>query len=365
MRIPQRHNLVTEVVGILREGIQSQRWQGYLPGERELAQALQVSRPTLSKALKTLEREGVLEAQTKSRRRITISHVAKPNRKGAVVLLLPKELETLELHTVLWINRLRANVSGLGREFHICIDKRSFTQNCGVHLARVTQSALDVSCWVVPYTTRGMQNWFMSSKLPLIVVGSCFEGISLHSVDLDFYSVGLHAAGMLLSKGHHFLCMLTTGRPNAGEKLTELGFRNACRAHRSEAVELEIVSHNGSLDGLCRSLARLLDVKGAPTGFLVSGPHETLTLISWMAQRNLRMGVDYALISRSDDTFLSHLTPTVPCYRRDHKKFSVALTRLIQRISSEPNIPPTSVKVLPEFKPGKALMPVSGKYRQG
>ncbi|WP_425603690.1 substrate-binding domain-containing protein [Coraliomargarita parva] len=123
------------------------------------------------------------------------------------------------------------------------------------------------------------------------------------------------------------------------------------------------MTHSGTREGLCRSLSRLIRYKGTPTAFFISGAHETLTTVSWLAQKTLRMGVDYALISRNNDVFLSHLVPSVPCYRRDHEKFSVALVRLIQRILKEPNIPPTSVKVLPEFAPGKALELVNGSDR--
>ncbi|WP_269522153.1 GntR family transcriptional regulator [Coraliomargarita parva] len=201
-----------------------------MPGERELCQTLLVSRPTLSKALKTLEREGLLESSAKSRRKIVPEFDTKPKREGPVVLLLPQALETMELHTVLWINRLRMDMSGVPREFSIRVDPRVFSENCEVHLERVTRS-MDASCWVIPYTTRAMQHWIVDSKLPFVVVGSCFKGVALHSVDLDFRSVGRHAAGMLLSRGHKFLCMVTTGRVNAGGRLTELGFLDGCRTH--------------------------------------------------------------------------------------------------------------------------------------
>ena len=45
--LPKRLSLVAQSVNSLREGIASGHWRQHLPGERELCEALQISRRTL------------------------------------------------------------------------------------------------------------------------------------------------------------------------------------------------------------------------------------------------------------------------------------------------------------------------------
>lgn len=354
MKIPQRPSLVTEVISALREGIQNRRWGNVLPGERTLCKELQVSRPTLSKALKTLEREGVLKTSVKSRRQIVSSTLRKAKMDGRVALLAPIPVEKMESHTVLWLQRLRADMTRLGRELVIHEDPQLFSKNCQRPLEQ-TFATIEAACWVVPFTTRPMQLWFQEKKLPLIVVGSCFKDINLHSLDFDFRAVGRHAVGMFLSHRHRDLCMVAASDLSAGEKLTELGFIEGSKMHRDGNVRTRIIRHDGTRSAIIRSIQGLLKQEDAPTAYFVSGAHGPLTLISLLAQKQKRLGKDYTLISREDDTFLRYITPGIPFYRRDYEKFAKALTRRIQLIIEEPSLPPSGTLIMPTFEPGEAL----------
>ena len=69
--MPHRQNLVESAVQVLISRLDSGRWVGFLPGERALCEELQISRPTLRKALEVLEREGRVEVTQGRRRCIT------------------------------------------------------------------------------------------------------------------------------------------------------------------------------------------------------------------------------------------------------------------------------------------------------
>jgi len=89
--LPKRLSLVAQTVDSLREGIQSGHWREFLPGERELCEALQVSRRTLRLALDELQRQGWLEVSSRQRRRIKARQVAtsKTEGKRAIAVLAP------------------------------------------------------------------------------------------------------------------------------------------------------------------------------------------------------------------------------------------------------------------------------------
>ena len=87
-KLPQRVSLAEVTAQSLRESMQSGHWQGYLPGERELCECLQVSRSTMRTALAALERDGILEVAERQRRRIKLPNAGKPAANSQVIALI-------------------------------------------------------------------------------------------------------------------------------------------------------------------------------------------------------------------------------------------------------------------------------------
>ncbi|HNQ87591.1 MAG TPA: winged helix-turn-helix domain-containing protein [Verrucomicrobiota bacterium] len=67
--LPHRQTPAESTAQTLLTQIEPGRWTESLPGERDLCEALQISRPTLRQALKVLEREGRVEVSQGRRRR--------------------------------------------------------------------------------------------------------------------------------------------------------------------------------------------------------------------------------------------------------------------------------------------------------
>ena len=68
--LPQRPSLVALTLEAMRAGLRTGLWRDHLPGERDLCERFQVSRPTVRAALAQLQREGLLELTHGQRRRI-------------------------------------------------------------------------------------------------------------------------------------------------------------------------------------------------------------------------------------------------------------------------------------------------------
>src|SRR5437868_5906891 len=115
-RLPQRHSLVSQTTDILREEIARGAWAKFLPGERELAIRLCISRPTLRAALDILRREGVIEVSERTRRKIchipvkALKHVG-PRR---VVLLTPIPPHRFPPFVMFWMDEMRQRLGNEG-----------------------------------------------------------------------------------------------------------------------------------------------------------------------------------------------------------------------------------------------------------
>lgn len=348
-RMPLRPSLLSEVTTVLREGIAAGRWKERLPGERQLALDLQVSRPTINLALRALEKEGVLESSPKMKRRIMHRQARRRSERKPVVLISSVPLEFMEQHTMLWVDILRQNLARIDIELMVHFNRRIYSRGSGKLLEQLVRET-PASCWVLTLSTREMQNWFATRKLPTVVAGSLFRGTVLPSIDLDFRAVGRHAAGMLLSKGFKKICLVNRHPIHAGDKLTEMGFCEAFAKRPSSTETPLIVHHDGTPSGIRAVIDRVQRGKVQADAYFVTSANHVLTVISSLARHGRVLGQNYFLISRDDDAFLNYIFPPIPCYSRDHERYSRAAFRLIQKTMEEPGSPPASLRIMPDFK---------------
>jgi DNA-binding transcriptional MocR family regulator len=108
--MPTRSSLVVECVKVVQARIRAGEWAQMLPGERRLAETLQVGRDTIRLALQQLEREGVLAPAAAGSRRGIIGVVpdVKPlDRTLKIGYLAHRRLEQLPQPMLLEIDRIR------------------------------------------------------------------------------------------------------------------------------------------------------------------------------------------------------------------------------------------------------------------
>jgi DNA-binding FadR family transcriptional regulator len=68
--VPRRVSLAAQATDALRQAIISGNWSDFLPSERRLCELLQVSRPTIRKALSQLAQDGVIAIHQGRRNRL-------------------------------------------------------------------------------------------------------------------------------------------------------------------------------------------------------------------------------------------------------------------------------------------------------
>jgi DNA-binding LacI/PurR family transcriptional regulator len=348
------NTLAAQVADRITEAIRRGTWVAVLPNERMLAQTLQISRKTLRKALAMLKRAGLVEASARLGHRIVARSAPKKRMDIAVGLLTPEPLDCLPTPTALWVDELRLLLSGRGIRLASYSSSRFFGRHSASSLARLTRQN-PMACCVLTHSDASMQRWFSSEGVPCILAGSCQRGLKLPSVDLDYFAVCRHAVGAMLRLGHRRLVFLSQESPRVGDLESEAGFCDGA-AHSGHAdVTATINRHDGSVEGLWRTMTRLFSLRSPPTGILIAKPIFYLTTMSFLAHRGLRVGVDVSLMSRDHDYFLRYLRPSPAGYAVTPRAFAKRMYPVVLARALNQPLSQLDYRIEPKIVRGESL----------
>ncbi len=350
--MPRRQSLVESAVQSLLAHLDSGRWTEHLPGERVLCEELQISRPTLRQALKTLERLGRVQVVQGQQRRITGPPVVgmPASRRNVIGLLSPFMLKALPPFVLFWIDEVRSNLARVSCRLEFHANPAFATHHTEQAIERVVYDS-PATLWILLLSTPCAQHWFLRRNLPCLVAGSCVPGVRLTSVDVDYGAACRHAVGVFRRQGHNRLALVVPATGAGGDTESEAVFLETS----SGGPPPLILRHDGTRDGIVRQLQRGLAMASPPTGFLVARSAHALTVITTLLQHGLQMPSQAAVISRDDDAFLDFVTPRVARYTSDPEVFARSVSRIVlQTVRSGP-VSLRSVRLMPKFMPGETV----------
>lgn len=352
--LPQRVSLVADTARALRENIRLGAWHNVLPGERELCARLQVSRPTLRAALEELQRDGTLEVATRRRRRILPGPDLQSTKAATrvIAVISPRPLLAMPPSAVVMVDELRTDLARAGFELELIANPASFSGHPDRTLEGLV-SRTRADAWIAFGSREPMQRWFLRRQLPCLVAGSCAPGIALPSIDIDYRATCRHAGGLLLGKGHRRIALCLPEGATGGEADSELGLREATAG--SESARMSLIRHDGSALNLCALLDKILTSDIPPTAIIVARAVHVLTVITHLQRRGLQIPGDMAVISRDDESFLRHLTPTVARYTLAPTRFTRRLSRAARQLAETGSLPPRATRLIPKFVPGETV----------
>jgi DNA-binding LacI/PurR family transcriptional regulator len=349
--LPERVSLVTQTARILREGLETNRWPGALPGERLLSEQLRVSRPTLRAALAQLEKDGLLQT-SQGKRRQTVSgkgkrKAGKNNAPKSICLLSPHPLDEVPPMVLFWINELRVRLSELGLGMELVVRPSAYHARAERAWEELVQGHPSAA-WVLFLSTEPMQRWFAAHKIPALVVGSCPPDDPLPSVDVDYRAACRHAAQWFSGHGHKRLALLLPASGCPGDQESEEGFREG-----AVNGEVKVVRHDASVAGVCAKVDRLLALAEAPTAFLIARSAHALTVLTHLQRRGLKVPQDIALISRDEDPYLQHVVPALARYTSRPQQFARKVGEALVQVLERGAKPVKPVRLMPEFLRGE------------
>lgn len=348
--------LATQVAHALRHEIARRTWEHALPGERQLAERLQVSRKTIRKALAELRSEGVLATRRSRGSQIVATGPRSRPATSRVALLLPEPLEGSRPFTALWVNRLMSLLQESGHPLQIFHGRKYYGANAGRSLARLT-SENAARCWIIARSHRPLQEWFARSGIPALIAGSAHPGVALPSVDVDHRALCRHSASHLLRHGHRQLALFLEDAGHGGDAASEQGFREGVVANAG-APEPIICRTERSADSIIRELKRLLARKEPPTGLLLANSYSYLTVLSYLGSLGLRVPRDMSVISRDEETFLHFMYPTPTYYSTKPAAFAHALHQGLKRVLNGESSA-FALRIMPDLVRGDSVGPAT------
>jgi DNA-binding LacI/PurR family transcriptional regulator len=268
--------------------------------------------------------------------------------------LSPEPLERLPQFKLSQQDELRRRLHGLGYALEVHTDPRLHDQPISKALEETIRLS-GAGCWVLNMTTAVVQRWFSERGVPSVVAGTRHAGVKLPSIDWDYRAVSRHAAGMFLRMGHRRVALLVPRSSLGGDEISRAGFLEAFQESGTTGVESRVVTHNGTVRGICSALDGLFSSETPPTGLYLFSAHSVLTTISHLIQRNIRVPRDVSVISRHDDAFLHELTPSIAAYEFPITRYAARLSQMAVRVAKVGSTSMRHVLLMGEFRNGESL----------
>jgi DNA-binding LacI/PurR family transcriptional regulator/biotin operon repressor len=337
--------------GRMRQG----DWANRLPSERKLAAELGVSRGTLRAALELLRDAGKISANPKGH---LISLPPAPPTPGTrpveVGLLSPRALAPLRPYLAMLIAQLKEGARTRGWALHLHHGGSFFSRSPTKALRRLVDN-YRYHGWILVHATPTTQSWFERERVPTLVSGHTYAGISLPSVDINHRAVGRHLGVMLRRFGHRHVIMVSSrpSLPGLGEG--EAGLREGLEGRGDGDHRVDPLPYDGRDAILAQRLLHQLRARPRPTCIVTETPNQYLTALSALASARLTVPADVSLVSRLNDPFLHHLIPAPTRYHLNPVTMARhILTRMAHLVEGEKLSPP-AYEVIAEFMAGASL----------
>lgn len=355
--MPARGNLVVECVRVMKLRLESGEWGNLLPGERRLAQTLQVGRDTVRLSLQQLEREGVLAPAGAGMRRKILGVVAKRAKSRAlrIGMLSHRPLEQLPQPALLEIDHIRRALAAKDGTLEVFAPAWYEQRNPVARLEALVEEE-PCSAWLLLRSSAAVQGWFMKEGVPSLIRGYPHPGIQLPHLDVDWQATARHAAGQLWRMGHRRVVVLTPPDALMGVEAAVRGVKEL----GEPGFDAMDVKENGTRAGVAKVLARALQFKEPPTAIIATRPRQAATALTWLASQGVRVPRDLSLITLSWEPFLDQLVPEMTGYQVDREAVAKLAVRRLERLAAGDRSPGGNAWITPEVVKGESVAEVKG-----
>lgn len=348
--------LTQQVARDLEDRIRRGVLRDTLPGERQLAETMQVSRRTIRAATDILREKKLVHTVQGVPTRILDTPVKSASLAPmrSVGMLLPKPLEDLKPFTAV-IEGVRSIFFQNGFRLDTHFGQRFLSRRPGAALKRLV-AQFPHDGWILASANRACQVWFYAEGIATVVEGTAHEGIPLASMDIDMLATSRHGATILLRAGHRRIALVIEEADWAGHRKTEQGFLEGVKQFGSAAVG-RVYKHGGTTADLETLIHRLLQSPAPPTALFIVNPYHYLAVAAILAARGLNVPRDISLLCRDDDACLRYL-PVKPCRYAYNAQFQAKqiFAMMIAAVRTTPEKRPTkSVLMLPEYIEGASI----------
>jgi len=350
--------LAKQAAQSLRESILRGELRNPLPGEIQLAEKLQISRPTIRSALATLAKEGLIVTAKGKRSRIVerpASWTGTPRQRVLMVCPHPKHSSMINAPI---LQEIRFQLTSQGIECDELYDAKLASRNPGKILKEVVSSYRN-ACYLLILGSSALHAWFQSSGEPCLVLGSCHPEVKLPSLDIDHRAIGWHATGQMVKEGHRRLLLVLPAVSAMGDRATEEGMRAYLKTIPNREISLQTVQARAGQQEFRVALQRLICRKDAPTACLATRVEYALSLIGCLPLFGKSVPKDLSVIASHDNPIFQSMLPEMARYVLDYRAQARRAMRAIHHLLEGVPVRPEPSLLMPHFQRGQTLTAVA------
>ena len=296
-----------QTVEHLRKGIQEGRWSGRLPGVVRLAAECDVSTGVVRRALRRLEKEGVLTAGGlgRCRRIVPPEQGGTPLRSVRVGILAHDP--NFEDHLIREILR-DLEVAG----HVVSVAKKSQCQH-NHKLSSITRMVkeMEVDAWIVFAGSRELLEWFAAQSIPTMAVYGRSGGLALARTGPDKAPASLDLVRQLIALGHRRIVLINlAGRRKPILGTIEQDFLKELRSHGIETGPYNLPDWEETPKGFNTLLENLFRAT-PPTALIISETPKFIAAMQFLARHRIDVPGQVSLISPDFDKELNWCYPSI------------------------------------------------------
>jgi DNA-binding LacI/PurR family transcriptional regulator len=137
----------------------------------------------------------------------------------------------------------------------------------------------------------------------------------------------------------------------AGDLRCEEGFREIFPLRGAGGI----VRHDGTLPNIRRALDASFRTRQPPTAILVTVATHALAALTHILRSGRRVPRDVSLISRDDDDFFAHVTPSVARYVWNHDLYTKQVAEALIQLARSGPLPARETLFYPRLQKGDSL----------
>lgn len=353
--LPQRQSLINQTVQALEERIYDKEWISILPSERALSQTLAVGRDTIRKALKIIEKKGIIYSpQIGGRREINtpdsgIIPLFSPRIKQ-VGLLSSVPIEKIHTSFFYEIYKLEEALSSKENRLSIISKPWVLQDNPEKHLEELI---LQYPCilWILYRCPQKIQEWFAEKNIPCLVRGQSYKPEKIYQLDTDWEATAHHAAGLLWRNGHTHASLIIPKQHMKGIESAARGFKSL----KEETWTPHFIVDPGSPQKLSQMLTNFHRQHPEVTAITCSRPRHVLTCYSWATSLGIKIPDTLSLVSLAYEHFLDELYPSICCYNYNPQQSARRIVKSIIKLLNGESLTHSAEWIIPACKMGKSL----------
>lgn len=362
MNIPKAISLVEATALVIEKGLAQGRWL-HLPGERRLAEELEVGRSTLRQALQLLTEQGRIAAPAQGKRRepSPMERQAKQNKRiWRIGMVSGLPAAAFMPSTQRLMIELRHSLEADPRNIVTALpDLTNYGRRKGSLIDLVDEHPSDI--WLITSANWEQLSFFCNRPEPALAIGGRSLGIDIASIGIDLRPALSAAVRRLVQLGHRRIVLLCEkfmrNAPTPGRILQ--CFHDELSAAGIQPSAFHVPEWDDSPETLQSTLTSLFRVT-PPTAVIVTTTNAAVGFYGFCNAQRLRIpdDVSFVLVSGKDDDAWYH--PQASVIRSEVALVIPPILRWIStchqgRASRRQILLPT------EFREGKTIAPPKGK----